>query len=391
MKKIIYINSVYFNEISGQGSFERNFLSFLEESKDLKDVMIFSVNKNKNEINQNIISLKLNKNVKLSYLTYQLNLLYYLFKELYGEKRQIVIYVRLAPYNIVPFFLLSFFNISIVCRSGPIYQNLTSYKKVKAKKLLFIFKKLLKFYYTRSKSIIVVTDKIKDILMRDFNLSSDKIKVISNPINNSLFETEVNVNEIRQKLNINPKVKVIGFVGDIYEGQGVQNIFSAITLIRDKFPIENIYIIIVGSGSYLDNCKSKVKELNLDKNVLFLGRVTPDKVVQYISIFDICMAPFTQDDYAIKGSSALKVLEYLYCNKFVITIDVKEYKFIEENHFGLLYEIDNIADLSNTLIRSLNMSHNIKSKDYVNRYYSKSKVYTKYLEIIKNCRDVKQF
>ena len=383
--KIIYINSVDVEEISGQGSFERNFISFIDSLSSDVDVKVFTINPHKNIIKENLISLKLNKSSKLSYFLYQINIFYYLIKEINSNY---FIYMRLAPYNLAPFIIAKLLNLNITIRSGPVYQNLSSYNKVNNRFLLQIFKLLLSYFYKNSHNIIVVAEKIKKILISDFNLNPSKIHVINNPINNSIFDGQIYKGNLRKKLSINEEVKIIGFVGDIYKDQGVQHIFKALSIIKLKHQISKIKIVVVGSGSYLNKCKMIVNELELTKNVIFVGRVKPSEVFQYISVFDICIAPFTKSDYNIKGSSALKILEYLYCNKPVITIDVKEYKFIKDNNFGYLYEIDNLNDLAQKILLALNTDNIIDSKTYVKMYYSKKKIFSKYLKIITNNYDV---
>lgn len=388
MKKIIYINTVDRLEVSGQGSFERNFLSFLESSSSEAEVKVFTINPIKNSISDKYISLKLNKSSKFSYFFYQINIFYFLIKEI-SKNKNCSIYIRLSPFNLSPFIIASFFKIKITVRSGPVFQNLSLYNKVNNSFSLKIFKYLLKYYYKKAKDIIVVTEKIKELLIRDFNLNPEKIHVISNPINNTIFEGKTDKDYIRNKINVDSAEKVIGFVGDVYKDQGVQHIFKALSIIRENNTINKIKVVIVGSGTYLADCKRIVKELELDNNVIFLGRVKPNEVFEYISIFNICLAPFTKTDYEAKGSSALKILEYLYCNKPVITIDVSEYKFIKENNFGYLYETDNLIDLSEKMLVALNFNDKIMSKEFVKKNYSKEKIFSKYLKIIKNSYDVK--
>ena len=388
MKKIIYINSVDRQEVSGQGSFERNFLSFLESSSSEAEVKVFTINPSKNIITDKYISLKLNKSSKLSYLFYQINIFYFLIKEIRKNKK-CTIYIRLAPFNLSPFIIAGFFKIKITARSGPIYQNLSLYNKVNNVFLLRVFKCFLNYYYKKTQDIIVVTEKIKELLIRDFNLNPSKIHVVSNPINNTIFEGEVDGESIRKKINIDSTEKIIGFVGDVYKDQGVQHIFKALSLIRENNAINKIKVVIVGTGTYLADCKRIVKELELEDNVIFLGRIKPNEVFEYISTFNICLAPFTKTDYEVKGSSALKILEYLYCNKPVITIDVLEYKFIKENNFGYLYETDNLIDLSEKMLLALNFNDKIMSKEFVKKNYSKEKTFSKYLKIINSSYDVK--
>jgi glycosyltransferase involved in cell wall biosynthesis len=309
----------------------------------------------------------------------------YLLKEIFqSNKKTLKMYIRLAPYNFIPFFFAKLFKINIVVRSGPVYQNLSSYKKVNSKFLLKIFKRLLQFYYDSSSTIIVVTDIIRNSIRKDFNIQESKIKVISNPLNNDLFDKKID-NNLKKDEKINNKLKKdkvhFGFIGNIYEDQGVHHIIEAINLLKYK---NNINVTIVGDGDSLVECKRLRDQYQLNEIIKFVGRVKPKEVVEYIEDFDICVAPFTKTDYKLRGSSALKIVEYLYCNKPVITINVKEYSFIKRNKFGFLYEADNIKQLS-LLINDIinNGVIKINSKSYINHKFSKNIIFEKYLKIIK--------
>ena len=378
---IVYINSVDLDEISGQGSFERNFISYLRNSNEKN--IIFTINKKQNKIENNIIYIKLNKKNKLSYFFYQIYLFYFLLREIKRNKKgKIYVYNRLAPYNIVPFILKKIFKFKLTIRSGPVYQNLVLYDKIKNSFLLKFFKKLLFFYYHTADDIIVVTQKIKTQLINDFNIAENKIKVISNPINEDLFKN-CKENNLKQ----DKKIITLGFVGNIYKEQGVQHIIEAFNLLS-KTDKEKFKIIIVGDGSYLTECKILVKKYDLSKYFEFTGRVKPEKVINYISKFDLGLAPFTKEDYEVRGSSALKILEYLYCNKPVITIDVPEYRFIREFNYGYLYEMDNILNLKLILEMIIKTGINeINSKQYVLQNYSKEVVFSRYIKIIKGEKD----
>jgi glycosyltransferase involved in cell wall biosynthesis len=378
VQKIIYINSVSLDEISGQGSFERNFTSYLNNNEE-NMIKVFTINNKKNYIEDNVQYIKLNKKSKFSYITYQIYLFYFLLKELINSKKNnTFIYIRLAPYNFIPFVLAKLFNINLTIRSGPVYQNLILYNKVKKKYFLYIFKLLLSFYYRTTSSIVVVTQKIKDDIVSDFNIDKNKITIISNPINNTLFDI-ANTKIIEKEKGY----KYIGFVGNIYEEQGVQHIIEAIKILDTKNKLINVKVLIIGDGSYLEHCKELTQKYNLENTIDYLGIIEANEVVGYINIFDICLAPFTKLDYEIRGSSGLKIVEYLYCNKPVITIDVHEYKYIKDNDFGLLYLADDVTGLANNIEKLLLDNKQINSKEFIKSNFTKEVVFKKYINIIK--------
>ena len=59
INKIIYINSVDSEEVSGQGSFERNFISFIDSLPGDVDVKVFTINPKKNLIKKKIYKFEI--------------------------------------------------------------------------------------------------------------------------------------------------------------------------------------------------------------------------------------------------------------------------------------------------------------------------------------------
>jgi glycosyltransferase involved in cell wall biosynthesis len=375
--KIIYINSVNIDEKTGQSSFERNFISYMRSLSN-QQVVFLTIGASRTFYKDGTYYIKLNKNSFTSYFLYIFRVFFILMKEIVISRKKISLYTRLAPYNLAPIIFSLIPGIGLTVRSGPLYQNLTSYGKIKNKKLLKIFKFILRLYYRRADKIICVTDIIKQRIVSDFNIEKNKIYVISNPINDDIFSRCELKDEVTSKLN------TIGFIGNIYKDQGVHHLISAINILVSKNNFNNSRVTIVGGGDYFTQCELLIQKYNLKDMITMVGPVTPNEVPLYIQNFDICVAPFTENDYKIRGSSALKIMEYLYCNKPVVTIDVNEYRFIKDNSFGLLYKADNINDLADAIFLLMKQQPTIESKSFVTEHMSKSVIFKKYLKLIIN-------
>jgi len=375
--KIIYINSILPDEATGQGSFERNFISYMKSLSN-QQVVFLTIGAGRTFYKDGTYNIKLNKNSFISYFLYIFRVFFILMKEILTSKKKIFLYTRLAPYNLAPIIFSFIPSVSLTVRSGPVYQNLTSYGKIKNKKLLNIFKFILRLYYRRADKIICVTDIIKQRIVSDFNIDKNKIYVIPNPINDDIFSRCELKDEVTSKLN------TIGFIGNIYKDQGVHHLISAINILVSKNNFNNFRVVIVGDGDYFKQCELLIKQYNLNDVITMAGLVAPNEVPLYIRNFDICVAPFTERDYKIRGSSALKIMEYLYCNKPVVTIDVNEYRFIKDNSFGVLYEADNINDLANSIFSLMQQQTVIESKSFVTEHMSKNVIFKQYLQLITN-------
>lgn len=76
---------------------------------------------------------------------------------------------------------------------------------------------------------------------------------------------------IRVKYNIHSADKLLLSVARIEPDKGIQNIARALPLLLQK--IKNVKLMIVGDGSYLNEIKKLVKELDLEDHVIFTGFV----------------------------------------------------------------------------------------------------------------------
>lgn len=95
---------------------------------------------------------------------------------------------------------------------------------------------------------------------------------------------EIYREEIREELNIGKEEFVIGSVARFVK---VKNQAFIIDIAKELVELnQNVKVILAGEGELIDECKEKVKTLNIQNNVLFLGlRSDINKLVQAIDLF----------------------------------------------------------------------------------------------------------
>jgi glycosyltransferase involved in cell wall biosynthesis len=125
---------------------------------------------------------------------------------------------------------------------------------------------------------------------------------------------------------LNPQNKLILFVGRL-EGQK-----DPLTLI-DSFGyiyLENSMarLLIVGTGSLLEEAQKKVKQMGLEHAVKFLGSLPQNEVAQLMGICDVFLLAS-----AFEGMPR-SVLEALACGLPVVTTDVGEVKLVVKENFS---------------------------------------------------------
>ncbi len=92
--------------------------------------------------------------------------------------------------------------------------------------------------------------------------------------------------------------KVIITVSRLVEKNGIEDLIEAMTiLVNDKsttngnWKMENPKLLIVGGGSLEKKLKLKVKNLKLESNIEFLGEISNELTLKYLSMADIFVRP----------------------------------------------------------------------------------------------------
>ncbi|MFH1583340.1 MAG: glycosyltransferase family 4 protein, partial [Candidatus Falkowbacteria bacterium] len=116
--------------------------------------------------------------------------------------------------------------------------------------------------------------------------------------NNSVIPNEKNViltpqmrgKNLKETLGIKENEKVIITVSRLVEKNGVSDLIDAINL----FIIHHssfIKLLVLGDGPLKIDLKLKIENLKLSNNILLLGSVLPESVVDYLSISDVFIRP----------------------------------------------------------------------------------------------------
>ncbi|KKH46313.1 glycosyltransferase family 4 protein [Methanosarcina sp. 1.H.A.2.2] len=190
--------------------------------------------------------------------------------------------------------------------------NLSRYfSSAKASLKVSVLKKALGL----SDKVIAVTPGIKANLESSYNIPGDKITVVSNGANTSLFKP-LEQEACRKELGLEAETPYICFVGNLAPWQGVEYLVKAASSILSRSP--ECCFLIVGDGVMKEELLNLSKELGVADRFVFTGVVSYDRVPVYINASDICAAPFILARNAKIGLSPLKLYEYMACGKPVV-------------------------------------------------------------------------
>ncbi|WP_281522036.1 glycosyltransferase family 1 protein [Dubosiella newyorkensis] len=127
-----------------------------------------------------------------------------------------------------------------------------------------------------------------------------EFKVFNNAIDLDKFKyNEVVRNELRKELDIEKKF-VIGHIGRFCYQKNhkfLVNIFNEVTKIN-----ENAVLILIGEGELEEEVKEQVKQLNLQRKVLFLGKKAD--AYRYYQAMDLLLLPSRYEGLPVVGIEA---------------------------------------------------------------------------------------
>ncbi|UCE73458.1 MAG: glycosyltransferase family 4 protein, partial [Methanomassiliicoccales archaeon] len=220
-------------------------------------------------------------------------------------------------------------------------------------------------FFHEAALVIAVTPGIKEHLQTLYNIPKERIAVVPNGANTELFKPMERAECIKE-LELNPDKRYICFTGNLAPWQGLISMIEAMPIILEEE--RNAVFLVVGGGKEKETLEKRTGELKLGNNILFAGWVDYEKVPEYISACDICVAPLAEGREK-SGSSAIKIYEYLACGKPVVASDVPFLDFLEKENCGLLVPKRDKKALAEAVLSLLGNAEQVQNMGTAGRSY----------------------
>lgn len=141
---------------------------------------------------------------------------------------------------------------------------------------------------------------------------------------------------------------IVGQVKSLEKKYGTSILVSAFAIAGKRRPELRLKLLLVGTGSLEEKLKEQVKEMGVEKDVVFTGRVPHGRVADYHRMLDIYVS-VSLDESESFGVSAVEACA---CEKAVIVSRVGGLKeVIIENETGLMVEPGNAEQAAQAIIR----------------------------------------
>jgi glycosyltransferase involved in cell wall biosynthesis len=191
-----------------------------------------------------------------------------------------------------------FANVSerIYFRHGIIYETSTGFKRF----LLKNIDRLTGFFATK---VVCVSSSVKDISERDKLNDSNKNMILGLGTCNGIdTEDRFNPNkknveiikELKNKYDITPEDKVVGYVGRLVKDKGIDDLIKAWEIVKTKFP--KAKLLLVGPIEKRDSISEYSKsQILLDSSIIFTDFVIDAS--SYFSLMNVFVLPTYREGF----------------------------------------------------------------------------------------------
>ncbi len=153
-----------------------------------------------------------------------------------------------------------------------------------------------------SSEVIVNSNYMKGELQRLFGLPYEKINVVPNGVNLSLFNGVERDYNFRRKYAMDNE-KIILFMGRLVYEKGIQHLIAAMPKILNGY--HDTKLVICGKGGMLEELKEQVRQMGIENKVYFAGYMSGKDVQKMYKAADISVFPSTYEPFGIVALEAM--------------------------------------------------------------------------------------
>lgn len=130
--------------------------------------------------------------------------------------------------------------------------------------------------YKRADRFIVLSEAFKKLLVRDYNIKPDKIRIVRGGVHADRFDTGLSMKEAREQLGWAQDRPIILVVRRLAKRMGLENLIAAVVRVRQQIP--DVQLMIAGSGPLRAELEDRIQAASLESHVSLLGFV-PDELL----------------------------------------------------------------------------------------------------------------
>jgi glycosyltransferase involved in cell wall biosynthesis len=254
---------------------------------------------------------------------------------------------------------------------------------IKNKSIIKMLEYLELFVYKKADRIVALTTAFKSHIVAK-GIAADKIEIITNGVDLSLFSALPKNNDLSDKLKLNGKF-VVSYLGTHGMAHGLETVFKAAKALEKQ---SSILFLLAGDGAERDRLLALRDKMKL-KNVMMLSQFPKDKVPYLLATSDACMVLLIKSD-VFKTVIPSKIFEAMAMRRpIILGVDGECRQIIEAANCGICIEPENSQQLAQAVLELFNSSELSETlgnngRHVLEKDYDRNKLAKKYLKVMQN-------
>ncbi|MGX1678456.1 glycosyltransferase family 4 protein [Streptomyces althioticus] len=172
--------------------------------------------------------------------------------------------------------------------------------------------------YRAADVVLATNESYKDVAVRRGGRRPEDVFVVRSAPDTERFHPVEPEPELKRG-----KPHLLCYLGVMGPQDGVDYALRALAKLRDEVGRTDWHAVFVGAGDTFDAMVELSRELGLDGQVEFTGRVPDADLVRWLSTADVCLSPDPCNPLN-DMSTMNKVLEYMVMGRPIVSFDLKE-------------------------------------------------------------------
>lgn len=199
----------------------------------------------------------------------------------------------------------------------------------------FFFRYAENFIYSRFTKAFAITPAVKNFLLKNLNIDTNKIKIIINGVDLAKITAAPTLS--RSKIGLTDADILILMAARFSQEKDYHTLIRALVLLPTQFKL-----IMCGDGVEKNNCQELVKSLKLDNRAFFLGNRAD--IYSVIKCSDINVLSSHYEGFG------LSIVEAMAAKKPVVATDVEGMNKVIEGA-GILFEVGDDKKLAEYILK----------------------------------------
>jgi glycosyltransferase involved in cell wall biosynthesis len=195
-----------------------------------------------------------------------------------------------------------------------------------------------------SDRVIAVVDEMKNRLISDYQLSPDKITVVSNTEDKSFLNQPQDADIYKAYAG----KFIVTYSGNIGPHRGVDTVIEAMGYLKNR---ADIVFVIVGSGSssVMEMLSEKANALGVSDQISFLGRQPFEKFYSFMKFTNVNVIPHKSNRHT-DNTIPHKLFQAMMTGKpLLVSSSAPLKRIVDSVNSGLVFEAGNAKDLADKI------------------------------------------